>query len=60
MLRANFNNDRDIPAFGRRHFGRGFSGGEANSVDTHRSGNVFEALFAQIVEGEVETPGYVS
>ena len=46
-------------AFGRRHFGRVLSGGEPHSVDPHRAGNVLEALLAQIVEGEVETPGYV-
>jgi hypothetical protein len=30
-----------------------------HSVDPHRASNVLEGLFAQIVEGEVETPGYV-
>jgi hypothetical protein len=53
--------DRRLVRKGKRNRGlnhrsgwRGFSGGKADSVDTHRPSNIFEALFAQIVEGEVK------
>ena len=46
-------------AFGRRHFRRVLSGGEPHSVNPHRAGNVLEALLSNVVEGEVETPGYI-
>src|SRR5215469_11266907 len=37
-------------AFSQRPLGCFLSGGEPHSVDPYRSSNVFEALFAQIVE----------
>ena len=48
-----------MSAFGRRHFGRVLRGGAPDSVDPYRAGNVLEVLLANIVEGEVETSGYV-
>ena len=45
--------------FRSAHFRRVLSGGEPHSVDPHRAGNVLEALLSHVVEGEVETPGYV-
>jgi hypothetical protein len=47
------------PVFGRYDFGRVLSGGEPYSVDPHRSGNVFEALLAQILERKAELTRYV-
>jgi hypothetical protein len=32
---------------------------ETNPVDPHRAGNVLEVLLSNVVEGKVETPGYV-
>src|SRR4029077_15837712 len=46
-------------AFDRRHFGRSLNGATTYPMDLHRSGNVLEALLSHVVEGEVETPGYV-
>src|SRR5439155_15154880 len=43
----------------RRRCWRVFPRSETDPINAHRSSYVFEALFAQIVEGEVETPGYV-
>src|SRR6516165_410843 len=46
-------------AFGRRRLERVLTGGEPHSVDSHRAGNVLEALLSNVVEREVKTPCYV-
>ena len=35
------------------------SGAEVHTVNPYRAGNVLKALLSNVLEGEVETPGYI-